>query len=245
MADSKSDVSAHSAESVASRHCGCGKKMPAIDLHEACDLCRGTLCALDQRCAICSTWSVGYMKDYLAHMKKLVQGRERKRRHRESRKLAKGSSPSVVDAPITSAVVSTATPPSVVTTVASTTPAVTAVISASTSAPVSAVPSVAALSSKSKKGKGKTRKVDIQDLVSPSDSVSNTTSKVAKLVQENLIEFQASQQRANRDFQEKLLASVNNNVSNLLNRISLAAPPPPPGFPGPLLWRSVPAEAPY
>ena len=188
MADDMSEVSGHSSSSGATtRRCvECKKLMPSVDLHSICDQCSATLCSFDQRCAGCADWSDQQMRDYVSQMRKLILSRERKRRSRararESTASSARASPSVVSesaappegGPESSSVAEEVVSPDV---------------------DVSPTPPAASASSVGLSKKTRQSKVEhsVDDLVSPSDSVSCTSSKVARLVKDNLKDFQASQ----------------------------------------------------
>ena len=201
----------------------CSKCMPVPDLHLICDLCRGTICALDERCEICASWSTSYMNKYLKHMNMLIKTRERKRRARgrpskvvpldadsgvagpSSASLEEDfggftSAPSIVAAPVTT--VAASHPTTVLTTTSAAGPVVSSM----------------------EQGSHSVVDVGEGDEIGPDDSVSNTSSKLTRAIDRGLRDFRQAQEGRERAFQAKLLNTVNASVANALAGFRFAHP---------------------
>ena len=183
MSDTSSEVSTVVILSGETRLCTkCSKRMPVPDLHTVCDLCRGTICAMTERCEICSQWSDNYMSKYLRHMNMLIKTRERKRRARGRPSEAAASSAPPPEEFCGFCVTTTASS-APVTTVASSAPTTTLVTTSASASPIvhSAVV------------QGSTEPSVVDDL-GPDDSVSNTSSRVARAIDQGLREFSKAQE---------------------------------------------------
>ena len=227
MADPGDDGSAVGSQtSGGRRYCVCGKLMPRIDLHEACDLCRGTLCSFNERCAICSTWSDEYFTTYLSHMEHLVRRREQKRKAKMSKQEASSDDfCGFASTPTTSAA-----------------PVVTLATSASTSTAVVSSPRKPITSSKVSGGIVGVSQ-DLQETVRPEDSVSVSSSRMARLMSQSIAELSKVQRASQEAFEIRMMESITSklesfrqpvttSVSVTTNSDSVSAPPKLIGRPG-------------